>query len=187
LLAACGVADSRETSSASDVGSLGGEVAFDEAVLRVPPGALNSVVSLTLERIPMCAYPISLSAQASQQADCSGDSAGFGIVAGTVDFVGSPGVVSVNPYAVSPSDVSFARPAFIELSTKNYLLSSPGLVPDPSRPDRLRIGTVVNGRWEAVPGSSFDAQAQVVRGTVAGGGHYAITQICADGSIGDCT
>jgi hypothetical protein len=172
--------------AACGVGSLGGEVTAVDAVLDVPEGALDSFVSLTLEQIPACAYPISLSLQQSQTETCSGDAAGFGTVAGKVDFVGSPGVVSINPYALNPSDVSFAAPATLELSTKDMLLSSTAVVPDPTRLDRLRIGTVVNGRWVAVSGSVFDAQAQVVRGQVTAGGRYAITQICADGTIGSC-
>jgi hypothetical protein len=188
VLAGCGVADSRRESIQVDVGSLGGEMSVNQAVLRVPAGALSSVVSLTLKRIPGgCLFATSQSSQPSQPTDCSGDTAGFRTVDGTVVFMGSPGVVGVNPYALSPRDVSFATPASIELSTKDYLLSAPSVVPDPSRLDRLRLGAVVNGRWEAVPGSSFDPQAEVVRGTVAGGGRYAITQICADGTIGDCT
>jgi hypothetical protein len=185
VLAGCaGSSKLGTTSAAADVGPRGGEMTVDETVLTLPLGALSSVVHLTLDRIPMCAYPLSESAQPA--ADCSGDSTGFGAFGETAYFVGSPGVVSVNPIALGPDSVSFGMPASLELSTADELLTSTAVVPDPSRLDRLRIATVSNGRWQAVPGSAFDAQAQVVRGRVTAGGRYGIAQICADGTIGTC-
>jgi hypothetical protein len=108
------------------------------------------------------------------------------IVDGKLAFMGSPGVVGLNPCVLDPSSVVFSVLATLELSTKNLLLSSPDVVPDPARLDRLRLGVELNGQWAAVSGSEFDAQAQVVRGTVASGGRYTIVQICSDGTVGRC-
>jgi hypothetical protein len=179
--AGCGSGRLPETVRGS-VSPLGGRLSVDDAELAVPPGSLASVVDVTFERIPICASSLE-----SQEPGCSADATGFTTVAGNLAFVGSPGVFEMNPYALSPSDLAFSPPASLELTTKDIFLGTGGLARDPSRLDLLRLCTVASGRWVAVPGSAYDAEAQVVRGSVIGGGRYAITQICADGTIGNCT